>query len=86
MNKATNLPVLSRLIQDFEGQSGMIDIKEEMMTDVLDSAFTEEGDEEASDEVVQKVLDEIGVSITDKANTKTKCPYLITQCRPPYSH
>ena len=39
------------------------------MNDTLDDLLTESGDEEESDAVVNKVLDEIGIEISDKVGS-----------------
>ena len=43
MNRQMNLPQISRIMQEFEKQSDMMDMKEDMMNEVIDDAM---GDEE----------------------------------------
>ena len=47
MNKRMNLPQMQRIMMEFEKQSEVMEMKEEMMSDTMDDAFEEEGEEEA---------------------------------------
>jgi len=51
---------------EFERQSEIMDMKEEMMSDAIDDAMGDEDDEEESDAIVSQVLDELGLSIGDE--------------------
>lgn len=64
MNAKMNLPQIQKIMMDFERESEMMDMKEEMMGDAIDDAMEEEGDEEESDQIVQQVLDEIGIDVS----------------------
>lgn len=66
MNKQLNLPQIQKIMQEFEKQSEMMDMKEEMINDTIDDAMGEDDDEEESDAVVAQVLDELGLDLTDK--------------------
>ena len=61
MNKTINLPQIQKIMMDFEKESEMMDMKEEMMNDVIDDVM--DGDEEQEDEIVNQVLDEIGINL-----------------------
>ncbi|KAI8835701.1 Snf7-domain-containing protein [Chytriomyces cf. hyalinus JEL632] len=63
MNKAVNLPQLTQIMMDFEKESDMMDMKEEMMNDAIDDNIDEEEDEGESDAIVNQVLDEIGINL-----------------------
>ncbi|KAF9214907.1 hypothetical protein BGZ59_002719 [Podila verticillata] len=65
MNKNMNLPQIQQIIIEFEKESEILDMKGEMMSDTVDEAMGEEGDEEEQDAVVDQVLDEIGVDILE---------------------
>ncbi|TRY74522.1 hypothetical protein TCAL_09208 [Tigriopus californicus] len=65
MNKQMKLPEIQKIMMEFEKQSEMMDMKEEMMSDVIDDAMGDEDDEEESDAVVNQVLDELGLQLTD---------------------
>ncbi|EPS42490.1 hypothetical protein H072_3541 [Dactylellina haptotyla CBS 200.50] len=59
MNKTSNLPALQKIMMDFQKESDMMEFREEMMTDAIDDVDME--DEEETDDIVNQVLDEIGV-------------------------
>jgi len=61
MNRSMNLPALQRIAMEFEKENDIMDQRQEMMDDAIDDATME--DEGAEDEVVQQVLDEIGVDL-----------------------
>ncbi|KAF8942385.1 hypothetical protein BGZ52_012607, partial [Haplosporangium bisporale] len=65
MNKNMKLPQIQQTIMEFEKESEILDMKGEMMSDTVDEAMGEEGDEEEQDAVVDQVLDEIGVDILE---------------------
>ena len=62
MNRQMNLPALQRIAMEFEKENDIMDQRQEMMDDAIDDVTGLE-DEEESDEVVNKVLDEIGVDL-----------------------
>merc|ERR1719415_63646 len=66
MNKQMKLPEIQKIMQEFEKQSEIMDMKEEMMSDVIDHALGDEDDEEESDAIVNQVLDELGLQLTDQ--------------------
>lgn len=41
-----NLPQIQRILQEFEKQSEVMDMKEEVMNDAMDDAMDDEADEE----------------------------------------
>jgi charged multivesicular body protein 2A len=63
MNRSVNLPEISKIMMEFERESEMMDMKEEMMNDAIDDAVDEEDDEEETDAIVNQVLDEIGINL-----------------------
>merc|ERR1711936_489371 len=63
MNKQMKLPEIQKIMQEFEKQSEIMDMKEEMMSDVIDDALGDEDDEEEGDAIV---LDELGLQMTDQ--------------------
>jgi len=65
MNKQMKLPQIQKIMMEFEKQSEMMDMKEEMMGDAIDDALGDEDDEEESDAVVSQVLDELGLQMAD---------------------
>lgn len=93
MNKQMKLPEIQKIMMEFEKQSEIMDMKEEMMADTIgknshfspisylyylevrfhsftsfifsDDAMGDEDDEEESDAIVNQVLDELGLQLTD---------------------
>merc|ERR1711972_687927 len=61
MNKQLKLPQIQQIMQEFEKQSEIMDMKEEMMSDAIDDAMGDEADEDESEAVVSQVLDELGL-------------------------
>ncbi|CAG5090346.1 Oidioi.mRNA.OKI2018_I69.PAR.g12566.t1.cds [Oikopleura dioica] len=61
MNKTMKLPQIQKIMQEFEKQSEIMDMKEEMMNDVMDDAMGGSDDEEETENLVNKVLDELGL-------------------------
>lgn len=66
MNKQMNLPQIQRIMQEFEKQSEIMDMKEDMMNEVIDDAMGDEDDEEETEAVVTQILDELGVQLNEK--------------------
>merc|ERR1719288_767309 len=52
MNKQMKLPEIQKIMMEFEKQTEIMDMKEEMMSDVIDDAMGDEDDEEAIDDVM----------------------------------
>ncbi|RUP07377.1 hypothetical protein BC936DRAFT_140203 [Jimgerdemannia flammicorona] len=66
MNRQMNLPAIQNIMMEFERESEIMDMKEEMMNDVIDDVMEEEDDAEESEEIVNKVLDEIGIDLNQE--------------------
>ncbi|KAI3384174.1 hypothetical protein SNEBB_008208 [Seison nebaliae] len=66
MNKQMNLPEIQKIMMEFEKQSEMMDMKEEMMDDAIDDALGDDDDEEETDQLVNKVLDELGIQMSEQ--------------------
>ncbi|KAL3102309.1 hypothetical protein niasHS_003718 [Heterodera schachtii] len=66
MNKQLNLPQIQKIMNEFEKQSEIMDMKEEMMDDAIDEAMGDADEEEETDKVVQQVLDELGIQLTEE--------------------
>ena len=66
MNKRMNLPQIQKIMMEFEKQSEIMDMKEEMMSDAVDDVIGDEEDDEESDAVVNQVLDELGLGLSDQ--------------------
>uniref|UniRef100_A0A673I6M7 Charged multivesicular body protein 2a-like n=2 Tax=Cyprinidae TaxID=7953 RepID=A0A673I6M7_9TELE len=72
MNRQLKLPQIQKIMMEFERQSEIMDMKEEMMNDAIDDAMGDEDDEEESDAVVSQVLDELGLNLSDELSSKQK--------------
>ncbi|CAK5279554.1 unnamed protein product [Mycena citricolor] len=67
MNRGLNLPAIQKIMNEFERESSMMDMKEEMMSDAVDDVMDEEEDEEEEgDKILKQVLDEIGVGLSQQ--------------------
>ncbi|KAL0947221.1 hypothetical protein HGRIS_013338 [Hohenbuehelia grisea] len=91
MNRGMNLPAIQKIMTEFEKESSMMDMKEEMMSDAVDDVMDEEEDEEEEgDRVLKEVLDEIGLtdaptSIASAAPLTTKQAVAIGETAGPAS-
>ncbi|KAG4090943.1 hypothetical protein H8356DRAFT_1711422 [Neocallimastix lanati (nom. inval.)] len=66
MNKQINLPQINKIMMNFEKESELMDIKEEMVNDAIDNVMEEEDDEEESENIVNQIFDEIGISLNQE--------------------
>lgn len=67
MNRGLNLPGIQKIMNDFEKESSMMDMKEDMMSEAVDDVMDQEEDEEEEgDKILKEVLDEIGVSLSQQ--------------------
>ncbi|CAN7995274.1 unnamed protein product [Ixodes hexagonus] len=67
MNRQLNLPQIQKIMQEFEKQSEVMDMKEEMMNDAIDDAMGDDEDEEERQVVSYLlVLDELGLQLSEK--------------------
>ncbi|KIV93530.1 DOA4-independent degradation protein 4 [Exophiala mesophila] len=64
MNRQMNLPALQRIAMEFERENDIMDQRQEMMDDAIDDVTGLE-DEEEGEEVVNQILDEIGVDLNN---------------------
>lgn len=69
MNKLTNPAKLNKTLQEFAKESTKMEMTDEMMNDTLDDIFAGSDDEEEQDQIISKVLDEIGIEISGKLAT-----------------
>jgi len=68
MNRGMNLPQIQRIMNEFERESSMMDMKEEMMSEAVDGVMEddEEDEEVEGDKILQQVLEEIGIDVSQK--------------------
>jgi len=69
MNNKFQLPELQKIMAEFAKENEKAELTQEMMGDVLDDALGDADDEAEADEVVNQILDELGVSMTKDLNT-----------------
>jgi len=60
------LPQIQKIMMEFEKQSEIMEMKEEMMNDAIDDAMGDEDDEEEGEAIVNQVLDELGLQVGDQ--------------------
>ncbi len=65
MNRQMNLPSLQGMMMEFDKQSSMAEMKQEMVDDIMNDVLGADQEEEEADEMVSKVFDEIGISFAD---------------------
>ncbi|KHJ89884.1 SNF7 family protein [Oesophagostomum dentatum] len=63
MNRQLNLPQIQKIMMEFEKQSEIMDMKEEIMGDAIDDALGDETDDAESEQIVNQVLDELGIQM-----------------------
>lgn len=66
MNKRMNLPNMQKILMEFEKQNERMDMTSEMMGDAIDDAMEGEGEDEDADDLVNQVLDEIGITTSSQ--------------------
>jgi charged multivesicular body protein 2A len=68
MNRGMNLPQIQKIMNEFEKESSMMDMKEEMMSDAVDGVMEddEEDEEIEGDKILSQVLEEIGIDVSQK--------------------
>lgn len=71
MNRQMNLPALQRIAMEFERENDIMDQRQEMMDDAIDDVTGIE-DEEEGEEVVNQVLDEIGVDLNQAVSENSR--------------
>jgi hypothetical protein len=79
MNRNMNLPALQRIAMEFEKENDIMDQRQEMMDDAIDDVTGLE-DEAEGDEIVDQVLEEIGVDLKNAVSCKLEVwlKYLLT--------
>eukprot|EP00730_Choanoeca_flexa_P016990 TRINITY_DN8121_c0_g2_i2.p2 TRINITY_DN8121_c0_g2~~TRINITY_DN8121_c0_g2_i2.p2 ORF type:complete len:211 (+),score=77.04 TRINITY_DN8121_c0_g2_i2:1929-2561(+) len=63
MNAQMNMPAIQKIMMEFEKQSEIMDMKQEMMDDTVDDVLGEEEDDEESELLVQQILEEQGLNL-----------------------
>jgi charged multivesicular body protein 2A len=63
VNEGVNLRGMQQLIKEFEKQSMMMEDKQQQMEDTMDSSMAQFDDDDAQKELVQQVMEEIGLEM-----------------------
>eukprot|EP01101_Sappina_pedata_P005586 TRINITY_DN2591_c0_g1_i2.p1 TRINITY_DN2591_c0_g1~~TRINITY_DN2591_c0_g1_i2.p1 ORF type:complete len:253 (-),score=100.10 TRINITY_DN2591_c0_g1_i2:85-777(-) len=66
MNQSMQLPEMQQMMREFERQSEIMDFKEELMNETIDGIGDVDGEEEETQDIIDQVLDEIGISLTSQ--------------------
>jgi charged multivesicular body protein 2A len=72
MNRNMNLPALQRIAMEFEKENDIMDQRQEMMDDAIDDVTGLE-DEAEGEEVVEQVLEEIGIDLRQAVSVRWLC-------------
>jgi len=65
LNKQVNLPELTKIMTEFAKQSEMMEMKQDMVGDAIDDVMDDVEDETESENIVNQVLDEIGINLNE---------------------
>ncbi len=63
LNRSVSLPGLQKIMADFERENTMMEMKQEVMDDTIDEVMGADGEEDAEEEIVAQVLDELGLAV-----------------------
>ena len=71
MNKSMNIVAVQKILQEFERESGAMDMKDEIMNDTVEDAIGIDddpmsegvGEDSESDAILREVFDEIGLNM-----------------------
>lgn len=66
MNKAVDVPGINKMMAEFMKENEKSEMMQEMMGDALDDALDQEGNTEEEEQIVQQVLDEIGINFQEE--------------------
>jgi len=73
LNRQCNLPQMVHIMKIFERETETMGMKQELMEETMDGVTEMEGDEEAEEEILAKVMEEVGISLSDTMeNVKIK--------------
>ncbi|CCK68335.1 ESCRT-III subunit protein DID4 KNAG_0A06810 [Huiozyma naganishii CBS 8797] len=72
MNRSMNLPQLQRISMEFEKQNDLMDQRQEFMDEAVDGVMADDelDEDEEAEEIVNKVLDEIGVDLNAQLSNR----------------
>jgi charged multivesicular body protein 2A len=65
MNKKMNIPELQKIMAEFMKENEKAELTQEVMGDAIDDAMEEEGTAADEEAIVNQVLDELGVGMSE---------------------
>lgn len=72
INTQFNVPKMTEIMKTFQKETYKMDSKQEMMDDAMDESMAQFDDDDAENELVQQVMDEIGLKVSEQlANAPT---------------
>lgn len=74
MNRQVNLPRIGQILQDFERESEVLSLKQEVIDDAMENAIADEDENEETEQVVNQVLDELGLERASRLEEAPQSP------------
>ncbi|CAF0742511.1 unnamed protein product [Didymodactylos carnosus] len=74
MNGLIDPQAMGKVTQKFAEQHMKMEITDDLIGETLEAALAQEGDEEEEDQIVNQVLEEIGIQMKDKINGAPRVP------------
>jgi charged multivesicular body protein 2A len=74
MNRQVNLPRIGQILQAFERESEVLSLKQEVIDDAMDNAIADEDENEETEQVVNQVLDELGLEHASRLEEAPQSP------------
>lgn len=71
MNQSMNLPAMQQVLMQFEMEHGKMEMTQEMMDDAMGDVLGADNEEEQTDEIINQVMDELGLENETKMNAVT---------------
>uniref|UniRef100_A0A0K0DZZ5 Vacuolar protein sorting-associated protein 2 n=1 Tax=Strongyloides stercoralis TaxID=6248 RepID=A0A0K0DZZ5_STRER len=68
MNSQMNLPQIQKIMIDFEKESDIVNMKGDILNDVVDDTVGDVDESEESEGIVNKILDELGIQTRNELN------------------
>lgn len=63
MNRQVGLESVQRMLMQFEKESGLMEMKQEMMDDAVDGVTRQEDDDAREEEVINQIMDELSLGL-----------------------
>ena len=82
INEQVRPSEVQTIMQQFEKQSQMLDMKEEMISEGIDAAFEDDLVDGETEAVMDQILDEIGVNLSNKVSCCTLMSYVLCAAGP----